>query len=56
MLEAYLAKPFAQSTWRGSTATLKLLLDGKGGEELEPAIIDGVSDFLRIRDTHLLYR
>ena len=37
-------------------ATLKLLLDGKGGEELEPAIIDGVSDFLRIRETHLLYR
>lgn len=37
-------------------ATLKLLLDGKGGEELEPAIRDGVSDFLRIREAHLLYR
>ena len=37
-------------------ATLKLLLDGKGGEVLDPAIVDGVSDFLRIRDAHLLYR
>ncbi len=37
-------------------ATLKLLLDGKGGEELDPAIRDGVSDFLRIREAQLLYR
>ena len=37
-------------------ATLKLLLDGRGGEELEPAIRDGVSEFLRIREMHLLYR
>jgi uncharacterized protein YbbC (DUF1343 family) len=37
-------------------ATMKLLLDGKGGEEIAPAIVDGVSDFLRLRETHLLYR
>ncbi len=36
-------------------ATLQLLLDGRAGDELEPAIIDGVSDFLRTREGHLLY-
>jgi len=40
----------------GNQATFKLLLDGKGGEELEPAIRDGVSEFLRIREMHLLYK
>lgn len=38
-----------------SQATLKLLLDGRSGKEMEPAILDGVSDFLRIRERYLLY-
>ena len=36
-------------------ATLMLLLDGRSGKELEPAILDGVNDFLRIRERYLLY-
>ena len=36
-------------------ATLKLLLEGRTGKELEPAILEGVSDFLRRREGHLLY-
>ncbi len=36
-------------------ATLQLLLDGRAGKDLEPAIIEGVSNFLRIREGHLLY-
>ena len=36
-------------------ATLKLLLEGRSGKELEPAILDGVGDFLRIRERVLLY-
>ncbi len=36
-------------------ATLDLLLSGKSGAELEPAILDGVSDFMKIRERHLLY-
>jgi len=39
-----------------SQATMQLLLDGKSGEDLEPEIRNGVSDFMRIRDTHLMYR
>ena len=36
-------------------ATLMLLLDGRSGKELEPAILDGVNDFLRFRERYLLY-
>ncbi len=36
-------------------ATLKLILDGQAGKDLEPAIVEGVSDFLRRREGHLLY-
>jgi len=36
-------------------ATLKLILDGRTGKDLEPAIVEGVSDFLRRREGHLLY-
>jgi uncharacterized protein YbbC (DUF1343 family) len=36
-------------------ATLDLLLSGKSGSELEPAILDGVSDFMKIRERYLLY-
>ncbi len=36
-------------------ATLKLLLEGRTGEDLESAILEGVSDFLRMREGHLLY-
>ena len=37
-------------------ATLKLLLDGRTGVDLESAISEGVSDFLRMRDGYLIYR
>ncbi len=36
-------------------STMKLLLDGRSGVDLEPAILDGVSDFLRMREGFLLY-
>ena len=36
-------------------ATLQLLLDGRAGKDLEPAILEGVSSFLRVREGHLLY-
>ena len=36
-------------------ATLKLLLDGRSGKDIEPAITDGVDEFLRKRQGYLLY-
>ena len=36
-------------------ATLKLLLDGRSGRDLEPAITDGIGEFLRKRQRYLLY-
>ncbi len=36
-------------------ATLDLLLSGRSGAELEPAILDGVSDFMKMREGSLLY-
>ena len=36
-------------------ATLDLLLSGRSGAELEPAILDGVSDFMKMREGYLLY-
>jgi len=36
-------------------ATLDLLLDGRSCAELEPAIVDGVSDFMKVREGYLLY-
>ncbi len=37
-------------------AAFKLILEGRSGAEIEPAIVDGVSEFLRKRDGYLLYR
>ena len=36
-------------------ATLKLLLDGRSGSDLEPVITDGIGEFLRKRQGYLLY-
>jgi uncharacterized protein YbbC (DUF1343 family) len=37
-------------------AALALLLEGLDGDSLEPAIVDGVSEFLRKREEYVLYR
>ena len=39
----------------GSESTYKLLLAGKLGDDLVPAVSDGMSDFIRRRETFLLY-
>ena len=36
-------------------ATLDLLLEGRFCAELEPAIVDGVNDFMKVREGYLLY-
>ncbi len=36
-------------------SAMRLLLDGRSSAELEPAICDGVSDFLKMREGYLLY-
>jgi uncharacterized protein YbbC (DUF1343 family)/CubicO group peptidase (beta-lactamase class C family) len=40
----------------GNETTYKLLLDGKSGSDIMPAVSAGVSDFLRRRDAFLIYR
>jgi uncharacterized protein YbbC (DUF1343 family) len=39
----------------GNDAMEKLLLEGKFGDDLVPAITDGISDFLRRREAFLIY-
>jgi uncharacterized protein YbbC (DUF1343 family) len=39
----------------GNEATQKLLLEGKLGDDLVPAVTDGMNDFLRRREAFLMY-